>query len=311
MRVTTSPAPLALLLLVAACASGEMNRSSSEGDSVGESGGDSDDDDSASTDAPTTDPADSTSAESDDGASESPVDPSDTDPSDTDPGTTGASATDPSETDPSETDPSDSSGTDPSDTDPTDTDPTDTDPSESSGEGGSTDDGGMTDTDAPGEVDLSGYILIQTASAREFVIPDGTVVPLGGFLVIGRNASPGTFQDFWGVNWGDGVVYLEGLDSFPTINGDETYSLLDPAEDIIDGPTVALEIATSMARTNANLSGGDADGWEVAPSPNDTAVPGTSAAIGGTSGVPYISECADTTGAGNYDYEFVEIHVPA
>jgi hypothetical protein len=284
-----------LVLLSSACAGAEMNRSSSAGDDVGND--DSGDADSADDAPATTSPGTSGGAEEtttddptagvDGGSTESdPTDPTDSESA----GTSGDPATDPSATDSSATD---SSATDPS------TDSSTTDPS-------------ATDSDTQGAefVDLSGYTVVQTASAREFVIPDNTIVAVGTVIVIGRNASPGTFQDFWDQNWGDEVVYFEGLDVFPTINGDETYSLLDPGQVVVDGPTPPLELSTVLARTDASLDGSDEAAWVLGVSPNDDSNPGVASATGGTVGVPYISEYADPTGPGNFDFEFVEIHVP-
>lgn len=319
MRAMISGARVSLttVLLASACAGAQMSRASGEGDDVGESAndetGNDDDDDSASdpsgasttgTDPTTndTDPSDPTDPVDD--ATSDPTDPSDTDPSDTAPTDTDPTADDSSSTDPSATETSES---DPSDTDSSDSD------AESSSDGGTTDDSATTDatdTEAPDDVDLSGWLLVQTASSRELVIPDGTIVPPGGFLVIGRNSSAASFQDFWGVNWGDEVVYIEGQDNFPTINGAETYTLSDPNDVVIDGPTPALELSTSSARIDAAMAGTADAAWESSPTPNTTAVPGSSDATGGVAGVPYISEYADTTGQGNFDFEFVEVHVP-
>ena len=302
---------LATVLLAGACAGAEMSRASGEGDDVGESANDetgNDDDDSASDPSgasttgtdPTTDDTDPTDpTDPVDDATSDPTDPSETDPTAED-----SSGTDPSATETSESDPSD---TDPSDTDPSDSD------AESSSDDGTTDDStttDSTDTAAADGVDLSGWRLVQTESSRELVIPDGTIVPAGGFLVIGRDASAASFQEFWGVSWGDEVVYIEGQDNFPTINGAETYALSDPNDVIIDGPTPALDLSTSSARIDAAMAGTADAAWESSPTPNTTAVPGSSDATGGVAGLPYISEYADTTGQGNFDFEFVEVHVP-
>jgi hypothetical protein len=283
-------ATLLLLLGTAACAGAEMNRGASAGDDVGED------------DAGTT-------ASQDDG------------PATTEPGTTGADAEsttdDPTagvDGDSGATDPAESSdGTDPtaaesSSSDGTSGDPTDTDPSTSTTDPGTTTD--ATDTQGVEIVDMSGYTIVQTDSAREFVIPDNTLVNVGTVIVVGRNASSAAFQDFWGQSWGDEVVYFEGLDAFPTINGAETYALLDPGQNLVDGPTPALELATVLARSDASAPGGDDGAWELGLAPNVDSTPGVAAATGGTAGVPYVSEYSDPTGSGNFDYEFVEIHVP-
>jgi hypothetical protein len=175
----------------------------------------------------------------------------------------------------------------------------------------STDDAGESSSDSgePGVVDLSGFILVQTDSAREITIPDDTIVPVGGALVIGRNATLGEFEDFWGVTLGDDVVYIDGVDVFPACNGDETFSLMTPLRTVVDGPTPALTISTLLERTDASAPADDEGAWVSSALPNTDGTPGTGIAAGGDTGVPFISEIVDATGAGNFSYEFVEIRI--
>lgn len=209
------------------------------------------------------------------------------------------------------------SSDDGSDEDPTladDGDDTDTG-AETTGDPGTTDDGATTDeptTDdggQPNTVDLSGFVLLQTESERELVLPEGTIVPVGGAIVIGRDATQGAFEDFWGVTLGAGVLYVDGIDNFPNINGAETYTLLTPLRTVVDGPTPGLVALTSVARTDASMDAGDPSAWSSSVSPNSDATPGTTGAAGGQTGVPFLAEIVDATGAGNYLYEFVEIRV--
>src|SRR5262249_20087980 len=153
----------AAIALVTGCAGGEMSRFG-DADGVFSSSGDSSDegDASAATDptaaddgadgGPTTAPA------TDDGADDTPVttDPTDASTSGND-DTTGAAET-------SSTDPTDPSTT-----------------SESSS--------GAVDTGIGDSVDLSGWTIVQTMSDRELELPAGTVVPLGGTLVVARDSS--------------------------------------------------------------------------------------------------------------------------
>ncbi len=223
-------------------------------------------------------------------------------PTTTEPGTTGT--------------PSTTAATDDGETTPADDSSSSEVGVEESSSGASSDEGGTSSESSSGgetspleDVDLSGYTVVQTGSDREFVLPAGTVVPLGGSLVIARNASPGAFQGFWGVNWGDEVVYIDGADQFPTINGGETYSLRAPDDTLVEGPTPTLDLSTVMARTDADADAGDTDAWSVDVAPNDGSTPGSSDAVGGVSGTVYISEYTDPVGAGNFVYEYVEISV--
>ena len=258
-----------------------------EGDSEGDGSDDDGDEDGAPTSADDAD-GDDDSAETQSSADESPSDADDESSGAEDDSTSAATADDESTTDPSATD---------------DTGATDTDVSTTDAEDATTDDSGEPDT-----VDLSGFVLLQTASEREIVIPDGTIVPVGGAIVIGRDASLGQFEDFWSVTLDD-VVYIDGGDIFPACNGDETFSLLTPLRTVVDGPTPPLVLSTGIQRTDATADASEAAAWTESATPNTDATPGTGLADGGRTGVPYIAEIVDATGAGNYLYEFVEIRV--
>jgi hypothetical protein len=307
------------VVLASGCASGEMGRAAGDGGDGPISAGDDDD---ASSSDPSGTPSDASSDDAADDATDS--DPSvgassDSDPSDSDP-----SDSDPSDSDPSDSDPSGDSSTgtvdttdDPTDattTDPSDSDPSDSDPSTTTDDSATDTDPSATDTDptdtaADDPVDLSGYIVVQTDSQREFEIPDGTLVPRGGYVIIARNAAPGAFQNFWGVNWGDEVVYFDTQDSFPTINGAETFTLVAPGGAAVDGPTPMLEIATGVTRIDPAMSADLPAAWSVSNAPNQSSTPGAGGPDGGTSGAPFISEYVDPTGNGNFAYEFVELRV--
>jgi hypothetical protein len=277
---------VALVLVLGGCAGAEMSRFGDENDGGLASGDTSSDSGAAET--PTTL---ATTATTDDGA--------DGDPSTSDtPSDASTGAHDDSSTSAGEESPEGSSGDDVA-----------TSLAESSSGASSSEGGELSSSSGDGEtapiddVDLSGYTIVQTGSDRELVLPDDTAVPLGGCLVVGRNASPGAFQAFWDMNWGDEVVYIDGADDFPSINGDETYSLRSAADVLLEGPTPALEMGTAVWRSDAD----DVDGWNVDMSPNTGSTPGISDAFGGSSGTPYLSEYSDPTGAGNFVYEFVEI----
>jgi hypothetical protein len=165
------------------------------------------------------------------------------------------------------------------------------------------------DEPTPAPVDLSQWTLVQTASDRTFVLPHDTVVPAGGWIVIGRAADQAAFETFWGVVLGDDVVYIDTNDDFPRINGDETFSLLDAHDIVVDGPSPALTEGHNLQRTNAMGSGSSIDAWAVSSNPNAHATPGTSPDLQAAD-VAYISEVSDVLGTGLYIYEFVEVHVP-
>ena len=174
------------------------------------------------------------------------------------------------------------------------------------GDTGDTDDSGgesgssTTAVDPPEDsVDLSGWTVVQTGSDRTFTLPPGTVLPAGAVLVLGRDATRGAFEEHWGALDGD-VLYVNSEDSFPAINGEETFSLRDAADATIDGPTSALENGQALTRTDVSGPGT----WTAAG--ENTAAPGVGHDFSGTSGV-FITEVSDATGPGSYVYEFIEL----
>ncbi len=178
---------------------------------------------------------------------------------------------------------------------------------ESSGTGAETgdetgDETGSSTTDVdPSEdsVDLSGWTLVQTGSDRVFTLPAGTIIPAGAILVVGRDATRGAFEQHWGALEAD-VVYLDSEDSFPAINGDETFSIRDASDTVVDGPTPAMASGQTVARTDASAAGS----WTTAG--EGDADPGVGHPFAGSSGV-FLTEVSDATGSGSFVYEFIEL----
>jgi len=160
---------------------------------------------------------------------------------------------------------------------------------------------------AAGDLDVSGWTLTQANSAQTFTIPNGTVIPSGGYLVVGRSATQAAFESYWGVTLGPNAVYLDSGNSMPVINGDETYEIADDLGSNVDGPTIAM--ATSAGQSIQRLSpcsaAGDPASWSVGA--DSTATPGSGAGAP-CGGGAVIDEFSDASGTGNYVYEFVEIH---
>jgi hypothetical protein len=193
-----------------------------------------------------------------------------------------------------------------------------------SGDGGDSstgDDGGAT-TDSGDDmsttgalplpsIDLSGWYVVQTASDRVIELPPGTELSPGQYLVIGRNASLGDFNAFWGAVPA-GTVYLNGAgltaDEFPVINGDETFELRDAADVTIDGPSSPLLLNTNAQRIDPTMSAGDGTAWTASPDPNGDASPGAGQLDDAAFEGLYISEVSDAVGVGAYAFEFIEIY---
>ncbi|HYR29068.1 MAG TPA: hypothetical protein VEU30_11425, partial [Thermoanaerobaculia bacterium] len=152
----------------------------------------------------------------------------------------------------------------------------------------------------------SGWKLVQANAALNYTFPANTIVPRGGYVVVGRNASKAAFESFWGVTLGPNVVYINSADTMPQLNGGETYTLKDASNSTVDGPTYAHDGTSGDSLERANCGAvGSSGTWTKLASTSGT--PGTNGLTGCALGI-YINETSDATGVGNFIYEFVEVY---
>lgn len=170
-----------------------------------------------------------------------------------------------------------------------------------------TDEGEETTGSAAQPIDLSGYTISQTNSARSFEFPPGTVLEPGMLIVIGRDAGQAAFENFWGSSMGDDVLYFDTQDEFPAINGGETFSLVDDDAQTVEGPTALMELGDNMQRVDASIAANDNANWEISSNPNAVGTPGSAPPAAAADAALVISEMSDTTGSGAFVYEFVEL----
>jgi hypothetical protein len=160
-----------------------------------------------------------------------------------------------------------------------------------------------------GSIDLGGF----TIENREHdppiqvgVIPDGVVLTSGQHLVIGRNATEASFEDFWQVSFGSDVVYLNaGAENagIPIINGDESWAVLSPVGTLIDGPTATGNQNRCFHRVNDGPST-DPNTWAWDNASNAT--PGsTDITLSGVGLV--VSQWSDASGGGAHPFEFLQL----
>jgi hypothetical protein len=165
-------------------------------------------------------------------------------------------------------------------------------------------------TTGPASIDLSGWTLKQFNSAQSYVIPPGTTIPSGGYLVVGRNATRAEFQLAF-PSLPAGAVYLNSnatgscsaAGCFPQINGGESFELYDPSNTKKDGSTVSMSTThRAYQRVNPGDPPGTAGSWTVVD--ESLANPGQGAGTGSSSGVR-INEMSD---ASDFNNEFVELY---
>jgi hypothetical protein len=165
-------------------------------------------------------------------------------------------------------------------------------------------------TTGPASIDVSGWTLKQYNAALTFVIPPGTTIPSGGYLVVGRDATRASFEAVF-PSMPAGTVYLDSdadgscstSGCFPQVNGGESFELYDAANAKQDGATVAMSTThRAYQRVHPGDPPGDSASWAVVA--ESLANPGTGAGTGSASGVR-INEMAD---AANFSTEFVELY---
>ncbi len=177
-------------------------------------------------------------------------------------------------------------------------------------EEGSSDDSGGESGSTGAELvtlDISGWRVIQTNSSREYEFPPGTVIEAGTAIVIGRDASQPAFEDWWSVTMDDDVVYFDSGNMLYMNNGDETFTVRDDSDAIVDGPTPPLTLGSNAQRSDAGASGSDVATWTASPNPNGEATPGSGEVAAAADPVLVLTELSDANGSGAFPYEFVEL----
>ena len=108
-------------------------------------------------------------------------------------------------------------------------------------------------------VDVNGYTLRQRNSTQSLTFSSSTVIPSNGFLVVGRNSDESSFETFWSVTFSDKVTYVNGNNSFISLNGGEDYLIengsgtnIDPAT---DDEYTAQTVSSSGRVARINFSG--------------------------------------------------------
>ena len=155
-------------------------------------------------------------------------------------------------------------------------------------------------------VDISDWKLVQANATLNYTIPNNTVIPSGGYVIVGRNATKAQFEAFWGVTLGSNVTYINSADTMPQLNGGETYTLKDASSVTVDGPTYAHDASSgdTLERSTCGASGTAGTWTKLAAS---SATPGSNGKSGCSLGI-FINENSDALGTGNYIYEFIELY---
>ena len=168
-------------------------------------------------------------------------------------------------------------------------------------------------TTGPASIDVSGWTLKHYSATLTYVIPPGTTIPSGGYVVVGRNGTRAEFLSAF-PSMPAATVYLnsnaDGSRStagcFPQINGDESFELYNASSTLLDGPTIPMSTThRAYRRVNPGDPPGASGSWNVVA--ESLANPGQGAGAGSLAGVR-INEMSD---AADYTKEFVELYYDA
>ncbi|HDS09285.1 MAG TPA: hypothetical protein ENN73_03570, partial [Firmicutes bacterium] len=149
------------------------------------------------------------------------------------------------------------------------------------------------------DIDISGWKVInrELSGGYTYVIPDNTIIPEGGYVVIGRNSTKTQFETFWSVSLGSDVVYINANNGI-TINGGEYFELQNAASQNIDGPSAyVLQVNYAGQRTNPGDPAGNTTSWTIISA--SEASPGSGVGTSSNAGI-VINEYSDAIGTGNY-----------
>jgi len=158
-----------------------------------------------------------------------------------------------------------------------------------------------------GKVDLSNFIIEQTGFLIDAFLPAGTLISHGGFAVIARNATRAQFEAFYGKTLGTNVSFFTGNNTFPIIDGSETFALFHLQGVFMDGRSLAEPLGgqRTLSRKNCDLAAPLATSWTTAVTTTAGATPGTGPLNTGLDRI-CITEVADAL---NSNFEFIEIFV--
>lgn len=101
--------------------------------------------------------------------------------------------------------------------------------------------------------DLSGYVLKQNGSTQSYTLPNGTTIQSGNILIVARETDKAGIESAWSTTLPVGAVVVNSGGTFPQINGNETYQLLNPQSQVIDAesPTSTLAATNGQAALRA------------------------------------------------------------
>jgi len=155
-------------------------------------------------------------------------------------------------------------------------------------------------------LNISNFTIYQTSSDQNFILPENTIINPKEYIIIARDSNQADFESFWGVSLEPNICFINSENTFPSINGDETFELRDENNTIVDGPTGQPMVTYhTIERINTTADPTNPNSWNI--SADIYATPGQGAVGDGSAGL-IINEYSDASGTGNWRFEFIELY---
>ncbi|HPB30038.1 MAG TPA: endonuclease [Candidatus Sumerlaeota bacterium] len=175
---------------------------------------------------------------------------------------------------------------------------------------------GPTPTPTPtpsGFLDAGGYKIYQTDRNVSVSIPEGTNVPAGGTIIIGRAVTQIQFETKWGV-LPSNTIYFRGATlagdatGFPVINGGNQFRVENSAGNAVDPTTGSLPAPAVNKGEVHRRTSTSAEAFTISANSYQNGTPGRYEGVIGQTGRLVITEVSDAT---DYEYEFLELYYDA
>ncbi len=171
----------------------------------------------------------------------------------------------------------------------------------------------ITDEDTvPETCDISGYYIVQQINEQvNYYFPAGTVLNAGEIILLTNNATKTQFETTLSITLpADLKVFVGGQDYTPIIQEGQIFTLKNPSNETVDGPTFTLPHTIRYFHRKDTASDSlNPDSWSDVDEGTPGSINEISGLLGATitskTGKPVITEIAST---GNSTTDYLEIY---
>jgi len=157
------------------------------------------------------------------------------------------------------------------------------------------------------QLSLTGWKLVQENKSKEQSLASAISIGVGEYLIVARDADQNDFQEHWGVTLDESVHFINGGNNFLIINGSlPTFAIYNADDQLVDGISTPMSSTGECYQRKVPVqAASEVASWtDVADS---AGTPGSGQDPGNPASGLYISEICDSSGAGNFHFEYVEL----